>query len=67
MAAKHNWAEEIKPLLKKYKDKINKEELLKTIKEDILEEKKYYGFNYWKAIIKETLINDNNYLALMFS
>ena len=53
--------------IKKYKDKISKEELLKTIKEDILEEKKYYGFNYWKAIIKETLINDDNYLALMFS
>lgn len=63
----HDTIYELNKEIKKYKDKMSKEELIKTIKEDILEEKKYYGFNYWKAIIKETLINDANYLALMFN
>lgn len=62
----HDTIYELNKEIKKYKDKIDKEELIKTIKEDVLEEKKYYGFNYWKSIIKETLINDATYLALMF-
>lgn len=62
----HDTIYELNKEIKKYKDKMSKEELIKTIKEDILEEKKYYGFNYWKAIIKETLISDATYLALMF-
>lgn len=62
----HDTIYELSKEIKKYKDKMSRDKLIKTIKEDILEEKKYYGFNYWKAIIKESLINDANYLALMF-
>ncbi|MDR6514263.1 HNH endonuclease [Chryseobacterium camelliae] len=63
----HDIIYELNKEINKYKDKINKEELIKTIKEDIKDEKIYYGFNYWKAVIKETLIDDINYLALMFT
>lgn len=63
----HDTIYELSKEINKYKAKISKDELIKTIKEDILEEKAYYGFNYWKAIIKETLINDKQYLDLMFT
>lgn len=63
----HDIIYELNKEINKYKDKISKEELIKTIKEDIKDDKTYYGFNYWKAIIKETLIGDINYLALMFA
>lgn len=63
----HDTIYELNKEINKYKDKIIKEELIKTIKEDITEDKRYYGFNYWKAIIKETLINDEQYLDLMFT
>lgn len=62
----HDTIYELNKEINKYKDKISKEELIKTIKEDIIEEKIYYGFNYWKAIIKETLINNKDYLDLIF-
>lgn len=63
----HDTIYELNKEINKYKAKISKEELIETIKEDIMEEKTYYGFNYWKAIIKETLINDKQYLDLIFT
>ncbi|OHT44906.1 HNH endonuclease [Flavobacterium tructae] len=57
---------ELNKEINKYANKISKDELIKTIKEDVMEEKIYYGFNYWKSIIKETLINNQDYLNLMF-
>ncbi|MEO8240581.1 MAG: HNH endonuclease [Flavobacterium sp.] len=62
----HDTIYELSKEINKYTSKISKDELIKTIKEDIIEDKRYYGFNYWKAIIKETLINDEQYLDLMF-
>ena len=63
----HDTIYELNKEIKKYKDKISKEELIKTIKENILDNKQYYGFNYWKAIIEETLINNKDYIDLIFN
>lgn len=63
----HDTIYELSKEINKYKGKIGREELIQTIRESIIEDKEYYGFNFWKAIIKEALINNDQCMDLMFS
>ncbi|MDQ8012110.1 MAG: HNH endonuclease [Flavobacterium nitrogenifigens] len=62
----HDTIYELSKEIKKYKDKVPRGELIQTIKDSIVEDKDYYGFNFWKSIIKEALIENEEYLELVY-
>lgn len=62
----HDTIYELSKEIKKYKDKVSREELIQTIKDSIIDDREYYGYNFWKSIIVEALINSEEYLELIY-
>lgn len=50
--------------IKTYYSKLDLEDLLDLIEEECEREMKYYGFNYWKSILKIALINCDDFVEM---
>jgi len=48
--------------INKYKSDVSLDRIKEIIQDECLEQKKLLGHNYWKAVLKLALINDDNYM-----
>lgn len=63
----HDTIFEVIKEINNYKDKMTRESLVSTIRESIIKDKNHYGHNFWKTILKEALINSDEFMDQLFS
>jgi len=58
---------ELENEINKYKNQLPLDSIVETIQEECREEKNLLGFNYWKSILKLSLIHNDGYMSRFYT